>query len=141
MPKEFDRPSTPPAVTQPLLSQVGDKRRFIAGSTLLSPSSLPLQRVAQPWPADCERLIQASGSRTPPLQRQGTRDEHDQSVLGLLLYAISSCFLATTLVFTKKLGQTLALPPCQSQLPAECQSAESAAPLQLFGICQCSRFL
>ena len=40
------------------------------------------------------------------LHRQGTRDEHDQSVLGLALYAISSCFLATTLVFTKKLGQS-----------------------------------
>ena len=54
--------------------------------------------------------MQRSGSQTPPrqLQHQGTRDEHDQSVLGLALYAISSMFLSTTLVFTKKLGGLLA---------------------------------
>ena len=46
----------------------------------------------------------AADEEVPKLHRQSTRDEHDRSVLGLALYALSSCFLATALVFAKKLS-------------------------------------
>ena len=52
-----------------------------------------------------ERGGEVADEEVPKLQRQNTRDEHDRAVLGLALYALSSCFLATALVFTKKLSE------------------------------------
>ena len=49
----------------------------------------------------------ASGSFAYPKLKHipsGHREERDQSALGLALYALSSCFLSTALVFAKKLG-------------------------------------
>ena len=61
-------------------------------------------------PQEHERDGEAGEEQVPKLQRQNPRDEHDRAVLGLALYALSSCFLATALVFTKKLSAPLAVP-------------------------------
>ena len=69
----------------------------------------------------------------PKLERSATRDEPDRAVLGLALYALSSCFLATALVFTKKLGARsqmvflrLCRRPCQHTSAATTKSCAAA---------------
>ena len=56
---------------------------------------------------DEEAQLASSSSHEsyPKLTSYVRRDEHDRSTLGLGLYALSSCFLSTALVFAKFLGQ------------------------------------
>ncbi|KAK9812242.1 hypothetical protein WJX73_006670 [Symbiochloris irregularis] len=76
MDKEEDSSHSNQAASEPLLSGLRDEEAQTSGST---------------------RKLQPSAS--------GRGEEQDRSALGLALYALSSCFLSTALVFAKKLGQ------------------------------------
>ena len=51
--------------------------------------------------AQCQDLLQEVAEKLEPVHRK----KKDRTALGLALYALSSCFLATMLMFAKKLGK------------------------------------
>ena len=62
----------------------------------------------------CQEWLQEVAAKLEPVPRK----KRDRTALGLGLYALSSCFLATMLMFAKKLGTALCISlPCQHLVP------------------------
>ena len=62
----------------------------------------------------CQAWLQEVAAKLEPVPRK----KRDRTALGLALYALSSCFLATMLMFAKKLGAALCISlACHNCLP------------------------